>query len=112
MSIANWNRIITIEIGTKTHAVVRIQNTRQAAQCLLGDWPIKAGYCYHRAILACTRALRGELPDEDVRFLFTDAVDDAHLPYIVSLNTTLLDSFDSEIAAICDAIAFEERFSH
>jgi hypothetical protein len=111
MSIGTWNRIITIEIGTKTHIVVRIENTRQAAECLLGDWPAKSGFYYHRAILACTRALKGELPDEDARFLFTDAIDAAHLPYLVSLNNISLDTFDTEIAAICDTIAFEEQIA-
>lgn len=111
MSESNWSRIITIEIGTKTHMVVRVENTRQAAECLLGDWPRKSGFFYHRAILACTRALRGELPDEDARFLFADAIDDVHLPYLVSLNNASKDALDSEITAICDAIAFEEQIA-
>ena len=111
MSTETWNRIITIEIGTKTHMVVRVENTRQAAECLLGEWPVKSGFYYHRAILACTRALKGELPDEDARFLFTDAIDDAHLPYLVSLNNVARDPLDTEIAAICDEIAFEDRIA-
>lgn len=107
MTIRRWNRTVTIEINEKAHAVARIENTRDAARCLLSVWPHKSGYYYHRAILGCTRALRGELPDEDARLYLTDAAHDARLSCIVSLGPAVLDPFDSEIAAVCEQLAFE-----
>jgi hypothetical protein len=107
MTIRRWNRTVTIEINEKSHAVARIENTRDAARCLLEYWPRKTGYYYHRAILGCTRALRGELPDEDARLYLTDAARDAQLSCIVSLGPAVLDPFDSEIAAVCDQLVFE-----
>jgi hypothetical protein len=108
MEPKSWNRTVTIEIAGRTHIVARIENTRDAAYCLLRDWPVKRGYYYHRAVLGCARALKGELSDEDARFYLTDAARDAHLPFMVSLGPAFLDQFDYEIAAACDEMVFQE----
>jgi hypothetical protein len=107
MEIKSWNRAVTIEIGGEKRVVKRIDNTKQAAICLLREWPRKKGYYYHRAIRGCTMALRGKLADEDARFYLIDAAADAHLRYTVSIGPAVLDKFDSEIAAVCDELVFE-----
>lgn len=103
----SWDRIITIEINGKRR-VARIANTRDAAYCLLEDWPVKNGFSYHRAILGCTKALKGEASDEEAQFCLTDAAEDARLPFVVSLGAANLDTFDSEIAAICDELVLQD----
>ena len=108
MEIKSWNRALTIEIGGERRVIARIENTRDAAHCLLGDWPIKRGYYYHRAIRGCTMALKGQLSDEDARFYLADAAEDAQLSYMVSLGPAFLDKFDSEIAAVCDELTFRD----
>jgi hypothetical protein len=107
MEIKSWNRAVTIEFGGERHIVKRIDNTKQAAICLLREWPRKKGYYYHRAIRGCTMALKGKLADEDARFYLIDAAADAHLRYTVSIGPAVLDKFDSEIAAVCDELVFE-----
>jgi len=111
MQIKNWNRAVTIEIAGERLIIARIENTRDAAHCLLEDWPVKRGYYYQRAILGCTMALKGKLSDEDARFYLTDAAADAHLPYMVSLGPAYLDEFDSAIAAVCDESVFNDRMA-
>jgi hypothetical protein len=111
MQTKSWNRAVTIEIAGKRRIIARIENTRDAARCLLDYWPVKHGYYYHRAILGCTMALKGELSDEDARFYLTDAAADAHLPYMVSLGPAYLDEFDSAIAAACDEAVFQDRMA-
>lgn len=109
MKNKSWNRAVTIELAGKMRIVARIENTRDAALCLLRDWPIKRGYYYHRAVLGCTMALKGELADEDARFYLTDAAEAAHLPFMVSLGPAFLNGFDYEIAAACDEMVFQEK---
>jgi hypothetical protein len=58
--------------------------------------------------MGCAMALRGELSDEDARFYLTDAAKDARLPFMVSLGPAFLDTFDYEIAAVCDEMVFRE----
>ena len=102
-----WNRVVTLEIVGRQRQVRRIANTRDAAMCLLRDWPKKAGYYYIRALKGCARALKGELDDDDARFYLIDAARDAALNVQVSLGPSVLTGFEYEIAAICDELAFD-----
>jgi hypothetical protein len=102
-----WNRVVTIEITGRCNQVRRIVSTRDAAICLLRDWPKKRGYYYLRAVNGCARALKGELDDDDARFYLIDAARDAALNVQISLGPTVLDAFDYELAEICDEIAFD-----
>ena len=53
--------------------------------------------------------MRGKLSDDNARFYFTDAATDASIPYVVSLGPAYLDTFDAEIAEVCDHNVFEDR---
>ncbi len=110
MQTKNWNRAVTIEIAGEKRIIARIENTRAAAHCLLEYWPAKRGYYYHRAILGCTMALKGQLSDDDARFYLTDAATEAHLHFMVSLGPAYLDEFDSAIAAACDESVFRDGY--
>jgi hypothetical protein len=102
-----WNKVVTLEIGGQSNEVRRLINTRDAAICLLEDWPKKRGYFYTRAVKGCTQALKGELDHADARIYLIDAARDASLAVQVSLGPGVLDDFEYEIAEICDAMAFE-----
>jgi hypothetical protein len=103
-----WNRVVTLEISKDSHKVKRIVNTREAAICLLRDWPIKSGYLYLRAVKGCARALKGELDEANARLYLSDAAVAAALRIQVSLGPSVLDEFDYQIAEICDQLAFED----
>lgn len=103
-----WNRAVMLEISEDSRKVKRIVNTRDAAICLLRDWPNKSGYFYLRAVKGCARALRGELDEADARLYLSDAAVDAALRIQVSLGPSVLSEFDYQIAEICDQLAFEE----
>lgn len=102
-----WNRVLTLEIFGANGKTMRVANTKEAAACLLRDWPKKSGYYYLRAVKGCAKALKGELDDADARFYFHDAALDANMRVQVSLGPAVLPNFDTEIAEICDALAFE-----
>ena len=104
-----WNRVLTVEINGQTRKTRRITNTKDAAICLLRDWPKKSGYYYLRAVSGCASALKGELDDAGARMYFEEAALDANVRVQLSLGPAVLPEFDYEIAAVCDSLAFDDR---
>ncbi|MET0749381.1 MAG: DUF982 domain-containing protein [Rhizobium sp.] len=91
-----WNRPVTIELdGVATHY---IRTTREAAWCLLDDWkPDNKGISYRRAVVACTRAMAGALPDPAARILFIAAARDANLPVALASDIREFDPFVADL---------------
>jgi hypothetical protein len=87
---------------------VKIASTQDAALCLLEDWPEKKGKAYHRAILGCTKALKGDISPIAARLCVLEAAEGANLPFELSDASADVDPFTAEIAEICNRIAFLE----
>lgn len=102
-----WNRVITLEIRRQPPEIRRIASTKEAAICLLRDWPRKKGHLYTRAVRACADALKGELDDAGARHFLVDAAREAAMRVQISLGPWVLQAFDYELAAVCDALAFD-----
>lgn len=91
-----WNRPVIIELdGVSTRY---IRNTREAAWWLLDEWPAEKGQAYREALLGCTKALAGNLPDPAARLVFTNAVREAQLRVSVSSDIREYDPFVAELA--------------
>lgn len=96
MAEALWNRPVIIELdGVSTRY---IRNTREAAWWLLDEWPAEKGQAYRAALLGCTRALAGNLPDPAARLIFTDAVREAKLRVSLSGDIREYDPFVADLA--------------
>lgn len=91
-----WNRPVIIELEGVARRYIR--NTREAAWWLLDEWPAEKGDAYRRALLGCTRALAGLLPDPAARHLFTQAAQDAELRVSLSSDIREYDPFMAELS--------------
>jgi Protein of unknown function (DUF982) len=91
-----WNRPVTIELhGVATQY---IRTTREAAWCLLDDWTSdKKSVSYQRAVVACTKAMAGALPDPAARILFIAAAQDASLPVALASDIWEFDLFVADL---------------
>lgn len=104
-----WNRFVTIEIKGQTTTVVRdIRTTREAASCLLTDWPKKSGEEYKRAIIECTNVLKGDLPEEAARYSFIVAAKAASVMARVSNDILESDAFIADLTEACTLSLFNE----
>lgn len=70
-----FERPVTIEIEAGKPVIVR--NTRQAAECLLMQWPSKRGPRHRDAVDACLKVLDGHRSAVDAQGAFLDAAKEA-----------------------------------
>lgn len=107
MDKPSWNNIVTIEIRGERKSYARINTTRGAASYLIDDWPGERDRAYTRAIVSCTKALKGELDDRSAMSDFIHAASVSGLRYMSSpASETLRDDFElSLIEATKQSIA-------
>ncbi|WP_426230986.1 DUF982 domain-containing protein [Pararhizobium sp. DWP3-4] len=74
----SWLEPVVLELdGIGSYRMVR--NTSEAAQCLLGRWPVQDGSAYQAAIQTCRCVLRGEQPVDYARQDFIAAAVEAFI---------------------------------
>lgn len=73
-----WSRSVVVEIAFEEEtAQLIIDNTREAAECLMELWPDHDGPKFSRALLICACALDGVSDDVNARAAFLAAAEEA-----------------------------------
>lgn len=98
MSPKTWNNVVTIEIRGERKSYARINSTRDAASYLVDEWPGERDRSYMSAIIYCTKALRGEIPDRGAMSAFINAASASGLRYMSSpMKVSIVDEFELAI---------------
>jgi hypothetical protein len=100
-----WNRVVTVDMGD--NRVYSIRTSREAAWCLLDDWPAEKGASYRNALEGCASALKGHAPDVAVRFLFVSAALDAKFLVATSADILEHDTVLSDLTEMVSRDLFE-----
>ncbi|CAN7684048.1 DUF982 domain-containing protein [Rhizobium sp. LjRoot254] len=98
----DWDKIIVLQLKDPKQQTLPVRDVKDAARILLGKWPRKQGTGYRQAVLSCSAALKGSASQETAQSSFMAAAMEAAIPFEVK------DRFETEIAAVCDAIFQEE----
>ena len=98
-----WEKIVLLRPNGSAARSLSIKNSRDAATVLLKAWPTKSGKSYRRAVLSCSAAIHGRVPQDLAQWAFIVAAMEAAISY------EIVDPFDSEIAAICRELLEEEN---
>jgi hypothetical protein len=101
MANNDWDHTVTIEVGGEKATYARLRNARDAAVYLLENWKTAPGKTYCSAVKACTRALRGEIPESFAYAEFLSAATDAQIAFLTSMVGTTYDEFEAELEGIC-----------
>lgn len=79
-NLKKWRKAVLVEIEfEEAAAVLQIDNTREAAECLMELWPTLDGPAFHRALLVCRGALEGRIDDAGAREAFHAAAEEAEI---------------------------------
>ncbi|MGV3552254.1 DUF982 domain-containing protein [Rhizobium sp.] len=97
-----WEKIVLLRLNGSAAKALSIRNSRDAAKVLLKAWPVKSGKSYRRAVLSCSAAIHGRVPQDLAQWAFIVAAMEAAISY------EIIDPFDSEIAAICRELLEED----
>jgi hypothetical protein len=73
-----WHEPVVLELGGFGRYRT-IRNTREAAECLLAQWPVREGVAYTAAIRMCGHVLRGDQPIDYARQDFIAAAVEAFI---------------------------------
>ena len=75
-----WLRAVFVEIEFEEEtAVLQIDNTREAAECLSNLWPYDDGIEFLNAVRLCSAAMDGRTDDESARVAFMAAAMEADI---------------------------------
>ena len=98
-----WEKIVLLHPKGSAAKALSVKNSKDAATVLLKGWPTKNGKSYRRAVLSCSAAIHGRVPQDLAQWSFIVAAMEAAISY------EIIDPFDSEIAAICRELLEEEK---
>jgi hypothetical protein len=101
----DWDKIIVLQLKDPKPQALPVRDVKDAARILLGKWPRKQGTGYRQAVLSCSAAIKGRASQEAAQSSFMAAAREAAISFEVK------DRFESEIAAVCDAIFQEESIA-
>lgn len=90
-----WEKIVILQLGGNPARSLSIRSSKDAARVLLKAWPVNEGKCYRRAVLSCSAAMHGRVPQDLAQWAFIVAAMEA------ALSFEIIDPFDQEIAAVC-----------
>jgi hypothetical protein len=79
LNAVKWNSSVVVHIRTETSEMLAVTNTREAAHCLMVDWPDKRGEAYHRAVRTCGLVLCGMVLPEAARIAFLEAAHESSI---------------------------------
>lgn len=100
----NWEKIVILHPLDDKKASLAVNDAKTAARVLLQAWPSRDGKSYRRAILTCSAAVHGKVPQDTAQWAFIVATMEAGISY------EIVDRLDNEIAAVCRQI-FEEEMN-
>ena len=98
----DWEKIVVLHPFGDRNASITIGDAKSAARALIQAWPDRDGRSYRRAVLSCSAAVHGKVPQDTAQWAFIVATMEAGISY------EIIDRLDSEIAAVCREI-FEEE---
>ena len=90
-----WEKTVTLRLEEGRGAAFAVSDSKSAARVLLRSWPERKGKSYRRAVLNCSAALRGQIPQDLAQWSFIVAAMEADISYEIG------DRFDMEIAEVC-----------
>ena len=90
-----WEKIVLLRLDGSTGKALSIESSKDAARVLLTGWPNKAGESYRRAVLSCSAAVHGRVPQDLAQWSFIVALMEAAISYEIT------DRLDAEIGAVC-----------
>lgn len=90
-----WGKIVILHPEDENNERIEINDSKEAARVLLNSWPAVQGRSYRRAVLNCSAAVDGRVPQDTAQWAFIVAVMEAAIPYAI------LDRLDAEIGAVC-----------
>lgn len=80
-----WQKAVLVEIEFEEElAVLQIDNTNEAANCLMELWPTLDGPAFHRALMMCASALEGSADVRGAWEAFRAAAEEANI--LVSIH--------------------------
>jgi hypothetical protein len=97
-----WEKIVVLRMNDTAPKRLAIKNSRDAARVLLKSWPTKEGMSYRRAVLNCSAAVHGRVPQDLAQWSFIVAAMEATLSY------EIIDRLDTEIADVCQQLLAED----
>jgi len=90
-----WENIVLLRPDRSAARALAVKNSRDAARVLLKAWPNSEGKSYRRAVLNCSAAIHGKVPQDLAQWSFIVAAMEAAISY------EIVDRFDAEIGAVC-----------
>jgi len=97
-----WDKMVILRPHGDSNEALEINDSKEAARVLLNSWPAVQGKSYRRAVLSCSAAVDGRVPQETAQWAFIVAVMEAAIPY------EIIDRLDAEIGAVCLALLGDE----
>jgi len=99
-----WDKIVILHPEDQNNEAMEINDSKEAARVLLNSWPAAQGKSYRRAVLSCSAAVDGRVPQETAQWAFIVAIMEAAIPY------EIIDRLDAEIGAVCRELLGDESF--
>jgi hypothetical protein len=90
-----WDKMVILRPNDGSNDAIEIKDSKEAARVLLTAWPAAHGKSYRRAVMSCSAAVDGRVPQDAAQWAFIVAVMEAAIPY------ELIDRLDAEIGAVC-----------
>ena len=101
-SMEYWEKIVVLRMSDTAPKQLAIKNSRDAARLLLKSWPTREGMSYRRAVLNCSAAIHGRVPQDLAQWSFIVAAMEAAMSY------EIIDRLDMEIADVCQRLLAED----
>lgn len=97
-----WEKIVSLRLNGSAGRALSIKSSKDAAQVLLKAWPAAQGKSYRRAVLSCSGAIHGRVPQDLAQWSFIVALMEAAISYEIT------DRLDAEIGAVCRELMGED----
>jgi Protein of unknown function (DUF982). len=104
----SWNQILTVEIKGVSRRYLRLKSTRDAAHYLVELWDGPKDAVYRDAVIACTKALKGQLDDATALQSFLAAASRSNSLQVHSVTDMSWTIFEHELSkALQDSLQHE-----
>ncbi len=109
MENRNWRETFAVEVGGGSQRYCCVRSVRDAAHHLVDAWPGLRNAAYRDALIACTKALRGEAGDEAALKAFVKATTASRIK-IRSISDISTQLFEQDLAkALRDSLREDEH---
>lgn len=112
MKDRSWKDFLVVEVQGAPRRYYYVHSVRDAAHHLLDSWAGTHNAAYRDALLACTRALKGEAGDDEAFAAFVEATKASRIQ-IRSVSAISTRLFERELGlALSDSLREEEHEAH